>query len=111
MFAAGLIPTPGFNRSASDFRIQYTHTHENAEHDHDHAHKTDIASTKSDDDSHAKKHSHELVISEVALTFIESKNILAFAFSLSARSYPKIQDAILPLSHCLHSIFRPPISA
>ena len=107
MFVASLIPTSGFSGSTSDIRIQYTHIHEHSDHDHE----ADVASTKSDDDSHAENHSHELVISAAALTFIISKNNLAFAFSQSAKSYPKIQDEKIPLSHSLHSIFRPPISA
>ena len=111
MFVASLISTSGFKASASDIHIQYTHTHEH-EHEHDdHDHETNVASTKNDDNSHTEKHSHELVISAATLTFIESKNNLAFNFNLSTKSYPKTQNDKLPSSHCLHSIFRPPIEA
>lgn len=108
MFAASLIPTSGFKDSASDIRIQYTHIHEHTDHKHDH--DSDVATTESDDNSHTEKHSHELVISSVVATFIQSKSNIAFIFTSSAKPYPKIQDDTLPLSHYLNSIFRPPIA-
>lgn len=108
MFTVSLVPTFGLAGFASDIRIQYTHIHEHT--DHDHEDKDDVAST-SEDESQAEQHGHELVISALALTFIESRSNLVFTFSLSAKLYPKFQDDKLPLSHYLHSIFRPPISA
>lgn len=100
MFVTGMIPASGFKASGSDIRIEFTHIHEHADHDHE-----------NEDHTHSETHSHELVISSAALNFIESKNNLALAFTLSNQSYPKVQNQKLPLSHYLNSIFRPPIFA
>ena len=105
MFVISLIPASGFKASTSDIRIEYTHTHDH------HEHEANAALTDCEEPSHTEKHSHELVISMAALTFIASKNILSFVFNQPAFGYPSIQDDKLPLSHFLNSIFRPPISA